>query len=781
MKNIHAKPTRDAFLRSIDRSFRRRKLTAAAVIGIAVTAAAVLIVLGIGISRTRRINTAKAAITQIDIQSTYRDPEFPPDEDWDGDGVTNKAEEAAGTGVQDPDSDGDGLNDGDELTLGTDPLDPDTDGDGLLDGYEIMAGTSPGLDRTDGSSSDSSRKVSVVRELDGCRLELSGSPNITGASLEKLELFGISSNPDVVSEAFDFYSEFPCSEAVISIDVDMNRLTRCGCSFEELSVLRFDADRKKYVPIDSKPDSGKGCVQASIEESGTYVVGAAESVNEPATTRVAFLIDNSGSMYPKKLCPTSTENDVDFKRLDFTESLIKKLDKDCYVSICKFTGTYTKMCDFTRSRRELKKVLKNIRNADEVFDGTHNQTALKNCINEFTEEDGKYINIIVMLSDGESDEVNSESVESLTRLARDKSVIVMTVGLGRDIDREWLQEIAYSTGGKYYSAADAGALKNVYQQIVTTLNYDLVTYSDGGDKVSGYSLFNTGFDPARNGFSFKNFRTTTVPGVDFGMAVMARDWYLGDLQASLGDISPADPSERKIDAKGYDLNGSEAGENYDNRLPLSTVTPRIFKRPYADVTKYLDYGSEGSVLQIKSRYRRDAVSKGWQIDPHDIESGNLSWLQVELLSLDIENGLDKVEKGYGEGDAALCAALYRLNALQWDDAEEGFDLIRNEDGFDRLCSLLRLGVPVVTTIDESHTVNTIGLIRDQSCHRRYILQIYDNSYPDKVKELYLEKRPVAILDIDEEGNWEIAGQSFTYEATYEGKNVGVTFSDVAIH
>lgn len=76
------------------------------------------------------------------------------DDDYDGDGLTNGQEIAAGL---DPftddlalDNDGDGLTNGDEVALGTDPNDPDTDGDGLSDGAEVAAGLDPLDPDTDG-------------------------------------------------------------------------------------------------------------------------------------------------------------------------------------------------------------------------------------------------------------------------------------------------------------------------------------------------------------------------------------------------------------------------------------------------------------------------------------------------------------------------------------------------------------------------------------------------------------------------------------------------------
>jgi hypothetical protein len=61
------------------------------------------------------------------------------DTDIDGDGLSNREEEALGTNPSDPDSDGDGLSDYDEVRIhGTDPLYWDTDRDVLNDYVEVM-------------------------------------------------------------------------------------------------------------------------------------------------------------------------------------------------------------------------------------------------------------------------------------------------------------------------------------------------------------------------------------------------------------------------------------------------------------------------------------------------------------------------------------------------------------------------------------------------------------------------------------------------------------------
>ncbi|HEB67353.1 MAG TPA: TIGR03790 family protein [Gammaproteobacteria bacterium] len=69
--------------------------------------------------------------------------------DYDGDGMLDVDELAAGTNPTVTDTDGDGLSDGDEITAGTNPLSSDTDGDGATDGAEVSAGTDPLKSDTD--------------------------------------------------------------------------------------------------------------------------------------------------------------------------------------------------------------------------------------------------------------------------------------------------------------------------------------------------------------------------------------------------------------------------------------------------------------------------------------------------------------------------------------------------------------------------------------------------------------------------------------------------------
>jgi len=88
-----------------------------------------------------------------------------PDDDPDGDGLTNLEEYQHGTDPNNPDSDNDGLTDGEEIARGTDPLNPDSDGDGMPDGWEVKWGLDP-LNPADADMDADGDHVSNLREFE---------------------------------------------------------------------------------------------------------------------------------------------------------------------------------------------------------------------------------------------------------------------------------------------------------------------------------------------------------------------------------------------------------------------------------------------------------------------------------------------------------------------------------------------------------------------------------------------------------------------------------------
>lgn len=746
------------------------------IILVCVLLAAVLVIsviTSIDVVNNSKKEKAKAIVAQVDINSTFKEAEFSDNDDWDSDGIANGSEGKGGTNLQNEDTDGDGLSDGDEIALGTDPLQPDTDKDGMLDGYEVMAGTDPQKAKSDGKTDDAQREVTIKRTVGEMTAKVTGNPNIADLTIEELRLMSISSNSGLLSKAYDVYTDFSFKDLTLTFKIDTEALNKLGAKAEDVSVLEFNSSDRSYSKVSSKVDSSAKTVTAKVEKLGTYIIGVEKIANEEPSSQIAFLIDNSGSMYAD-----FNGYDVDFKRIDFANDLMDKLEGDYSFMISKFTGDYTKLVDFTGDKSELKKALESIRTDSENFNGTHSQHALESCIAEFTVDRSKKLrNVIVFLTDGESDEENGKTLDQLVALAEEKDITIMTVGLGRDIDRSWLQQLAAGTSGKYYSAADAEALTDVYKQIQTTFDFDIINYDNNDDKIEGYSLYNTGFKPEVNGFSFKNFRTTSASGVDFGMAVFARDWYLGNIKTKLGTIKPTEESKLKYDSAGYDISGTKLEEMYTKREPLISVLPTAFAGDFNDAKNYLDFSSSGTVLKVKSDMLTKAEKSGWKPQEYPMKGSSIEWNSVELLCLDVAGSFGNISNTYSDWEAQLFSALHTLNALQWSDKEYEFNLTSGDEGFDRLKRLLAEGCPVVTTIDDSHTVNAIGLIQDSSVHRQYILQVYDSSYPGKTKEIYIKRSPIAKCKISN-GKAEVDSTHFEYSTTYEGKQVGLSFSEV---
>ena len=238
-------------------------------------------------------------------------------------------------------------------------------------------------------------------------------------------------------------------------------------------------------------------------------------------------------------------------------------------------------------------------------------------------------------------------------------------------------------------------------------------------------------------------------------------------------------AERLRGDRGYNLDLVSAADcgpdGYPALEPTDARPKRLVGFNYARSTPENEKRGKGCHFFIDD-YQFDCKNKGWVPVKTPIKGGNLSWKTVELLSLDIAGASSKIASGYSKSDAEFAKCLYRLNAIQWDDSSYEFNLNEGDEKFDLIVEQLSLGIPVVSTIDDTHTVNIIGLVQDSECHRKYILQVYDNNYPGETKELYIEKLPKCVLDISDDGQVTLKGTENEYIASYEGKNVGVSFT-----
>lgn len=758
----------DKYQKYLYKSYKKPLVIAGVSVGIAALAVGIV---GIQMSNKNKLESAKTYVKNFDSINREIKIDDSPENDNDNDGLTNGEEENLATNFLCIDSDGDGLSDGDEIKIDSDPLVADTDGDGILDGIEVMAGLDPTSAQTNGTD-DVSRDFTVSISEGEVSAQIKGTAQMYGTVLSNISLIGFSANSSIVSQAYEIYNTTDFESCTLTFKVDDDII-----SSKELSVFRFDASEGEFEKISSKTDKNANTVSAEISEYGAYMVGEVSSIGEEALTRIHFLIDNSGSLYPDEMVPDSPENDTDFKRLEFAEELIEQFDDTYTVAISKFTKDYTCLQDFTSDKNKLYDALDTIEHGDEKFNGTYIQTSLEKCIETFKDTNKKTVNIIIMITDGNTNESTKPDASYIAKLAKEKNIIIITVSIGSNIDKSILSEIAQQSGGKYYSASDADSLSEIHNQIVTSLNYDKVDISSdsSGGKI-GYMLYDTGFVPSNDGFGFTNFRTTDSDSTAFGLALFAKEWFAKTLPVSLNGIEFKEKTEYNYDAEGYDLSGTEFESGLSDGDDLRSFSfIAVTTKRFTDCLSYIDFsGSRGAFLDIEADIKTEAIKKGWAYKTYNMDNDDLKWSRVYLLSLNISGKYDSIESTYGTDEAMFYKAINRLNAEQWNEKNNFYSLSDGDEGFNKLCNDLSQGIPSVIMLDGTHAVNALSLIRNAENPTEYILKIYDTNTVDVTKEIVIKKTVGCTLT----ENGTVKSSKNYYTATLDGESVLLTYCDI---
>ena len=93
-----------------------------------------------------------------------------------------------------------------------------------------------------------------------------------------------------------------------------------------------------------------------------------ESKTQTTKTKVAILIDNSGSMYDIE---GSDANDPEMKRLDLAKEIVANSKDSCDFFVSKFTASYRKLTsEWTNDEAVLNTAIDTI-NENENFNGTY--------------------------------------------------------------------------------------------------------------------------------------------------------------------------------------------------------------------------------------------------------------------------------------------------------------------------------------------------------------------------------------------------------------------------
>ncbi|MCM1333683.1 MAG: VWA domain-containing protein [Bacteroides sp.] len=707
--------------------------------------------------KENRIAALKYEFNQI-YPTTFNAAEtVNPEEDSDRDGLTNYAEELAGTNASVADSDGDGILDGYEEQYGTDPLSPDTDGDGIDDGIEILAGLGPTSTASDGTP-DNKRKFTRILKFDEGRLTITGSAEVYAATAEKLSLYSISANAGALSFAYEVYCDADFDFAELRFNYSESLLKAAGLTPEEVHIYRFDPRTKTFTMIGGTADTENAEIVGRIEENGVYLIGAehvlqSAAIDEETNVNIHLLIDNSGSMYPSTSLYRSEENDVEFKRLSFAVNLVSKVGNNTKTAISVFTYACTLLSDFTWNKVETITAINGVRRLGAGYDGTSVERALMTALDSFPEGSQNERNVIILLTDGISTDTAGYTLEAITDRAQAKNVMIMTISLGEDIDRDLLYSLADRTGGMYFPISDANALEGLYSTLIATMENDIVDEDEDGTPDS-YSLFDTGFRAKENGFRFYNYKSPEAATMDFGMVMLARDWFLNRVKTA--------------DGKGTEYEYDFSESTIDPKEPLSKVILTSMGASYLTPDSYLDFYSEGEALPAGDAVVEEARDLGWTIRIEPLKENKGKWRRAEYLVPNYTS--EKFRLKYGEDDYEMLRAIALYHKLR--DTGKSFRLT-DEAGLNLVRGRLGAGEPLLLkmTWEEngdhySRYVLLTALRREVDDPNRLNLKIYDPN-ADSVNSITLD-RTMKIA-----GNGVFNGD-YTYRATWNGRGAALT-------
>jgi Ca-activated chloride channel family protein len=199
---------------------------------------------------------------------------------------------------------------------------------------------------------------------------------------------------------------------------------------------------------------------------------------------IMLALDISSSMLAEDFKP---KNRIEAAKLVASE-FIKERSSD-QIGLVVFAGQSFTQCPLTLDYNLLLQLLDRVKielvTGGVIEDGTAIGMAIANGVNRLRNSKAKS-RVLILLTDGQN---NRGEIDPLTAASAAKAlgIRVYTIGVGTegyapypmrdpwgnivyqqmkvDIDEELLRKIADQTGGKYFRATDAQALRNVYQEI----------------------------------------------------------------------------------------------------------------------------------------------------------------------------------------------------------------------------------------------------------------------------------------------------------------------------
>lgn len=668
------------------------------------------------------------------------------------------------------DSDCDGLSDNYELNVSkTRPDAMDTDNDGVSDGAEIYFGLDPFND-----NDDKNAMVIYKYNEESASIEINGTPAIYNTYFKKSENVSLNGAMGVIGKSYEYCCEDVNASGKISFDYNNAMVSKYRSNTSDLTVLKFNIDDNKFIAIPSEVDTTEKCVSADISENGIYALGDVNANAVEYTSQVYFLIDNSGSMFKEQLCEGSEENDVDFKRIDFVVNMLDYFDDGTLFGAGKFTGDYKNLCDINDDKESLKNTVLELKTNEEYFNGTEIAGSVIKSCNRFR-TDGDYKDYIILLTDGMASELNTSLDEKIREVCADKNITVITVGIGKTVDTEYLQSMANDTNGMYFHASNAEALEDIYSKIRSFIDYNHVEITENNaDNDEQFTINSTviadsGFNINNNTLYYSNFRSSnSLGGSSFGISKFVSDYYSGKVEQKEQSFT----TQEGFKVTGYDISDSTLADLKSDLIEWRCPLLDAYVQNMDKNDKY-DYSNvSNGHLSLTANARSIIIENCLGIDtlPYEFNIENKGSLLnfVRKVTFNDINDIKTADCVYvsadrysGPDNSIIKAICYNQN-MYIDHKEKFLDFgYEGDEAFDLLVSKLSCGNAPVITIGNKSVV-AIRLLKHEGTTDKFTLEVYDCDKPSKIYNIIISSNRVT------DGN---SSDKTQYVATYKNENV----------
>lgn len=504
-------------------------------------------------------------------------------EDFDKDGLNNLEEKKSNTNPYVEDTDKDGLNDYEEVKkYNTNPTNPDTDGDKVSDGKEIELGTDPLVaEQSFEVSATATDEDTVTVSVDN--LELSGE-QVETLKVEKYNnnYFFPENMPGYIGGAYNFHVDGDFESATIRFEFDESLLD--NDNFDPV-IYYFNEEKRLLEELDTELTGN--IASATVNHFSKYILLNRKVYQDTfewqdvwdstgySNVEVVLVIDDSGSM---------DDNDPYNKRLEVAKNLIDKLPENNKIGIVKFASSTSQLTSVLTNNKDTAKsflTTQYFRSSG----GTNMYRAIKNAFPLFESNDEDTLKMMVVLSDGETDDTYEHS--SVVSLANDNNVKIYTVGLGRSSSNyftQYLKPLANNTAAEFYLASNADELQSIYDDINKKI--DIETDSDGDGIADYYEEHMVMF----NGLTIeldKNNPDSDGDNIPDGEEVVELNYQYNEDRTKVIVTGRflSNPSEMDTDGDGLT---DEEEVNYYGTSPTDADTDGDGLNDYIEVTNWFD-------------------------------------------------------------------------------------------------------------------------------------------------------------------------------------------------